>query len=225
MKACPALGAQPSWHFSPRCIPFKGQDFKECAFQPLARAHTGKAEQKEPRVQRDVFFSLLSDAFQALLMGSSFLAPFPDRGAWLEVCRGERSGKEVKGNAFGSSSHGDFEQWHLSRFIMSLDIKGCRLPGLRMPSLFPLLCKRLKSEQCSRWTGRYLLTRSFLYETPLETFSLPFTHKRNSIYASPGTTPLVQSNRLRCSDHGLPGLAVLSHAFFLGGKRRKWTAS
>lgn len=77
-------------------------------FSASCTAYTGKAEQKEPRVQRDVFFSLLSDAFQALLVGSSFLAPFPDRGAWLEVCRKEHSGREVKGNDFGSQ--GDLEQ-------------------------------------------------------------------------------------------------------------------
>lgn len=43
-KNCPAVQAEPSWHFSPTCIPFKGQDFKECAFQPLPRAYTGEAE-------------------------------------------------------------------------------------------------------------------------------------------------------------------------------------
>ena len=101
---CPAVQAEPSWHFSPTCIPFKGQDFKECAFQSLPRAYKAKQRQKEPCAQWDVFFSLPLDAFQALLTDSSLLALFPgSQGLGGGLSRGTHFGRKGKGNVFRSS--------------------------------------------------------------------------------------------------------------------------
>jgi hypothetical protein len=61
-----------------------------------------KPRQKELCVQQDVFFSLLSYAFQALFMDSSSLALFPDRGALLKGYEGEHFEKRAKGNVLGS---------------------------------------------------------------------------------------------------------------------------
>lgn len=195
------------------------------------------------RILKNVLFSLLHKLTQAKLsrrsslrseMCFSHFSQMPSKlcpwtppswhlsqteGLGWRSAEGSTLQRKVKGNVFGSCYTGHLAQWRLSRFLMRLETKGCVLPGLRLPLVFPTAVERLKTEYCSRWAKRCSSTpHSFTWEISLKAFSLPNTYGRRSIYASPGCFSF-SKNPLWRSEHGLQGFAVLCCGFFVGWKK------
>lgn len=104
LKNCPAVRAEPSWHFSPRCIPFKVQDFKECAFQPLPQAHTGKAEAEGAVCTVRCVFLLTLPCLSRLAYGLLPAGAFPrQRGLGWRAVKGNTLWKEGERKVLRSS--------------------------------------------------------------------------------------------------------------------------
>lgn len=159
-KNCPAVQAEPSWHFSPTCIPFKGQDFKECAFQ---RSHElTQAAGQRSRVRSETCFLItlkecLSSLAHRLLPPGTF--PRQSGLGWRAV-QGTHFERKGKGNVFRSSYPGD--SLNISQSVLwwvYASREGAVLP--QKSQIYLLMYKKLKSECCLPWLGRHACIHSF----------------------------------------------------------------